>query len=81
MTDHDQKIADEVGQRLGRFLFEMQEATDWPTWVILAGAHAHVTGLMLQNMGPQDAAAICERAGQRIRDLSPLAFAAPAGRA
>ena len=79
MTDKDQNIANDVGQRLGRFLLEMQEETGWPTWLIFAGVHGHITALMVQNMGPQDAAAICERAAQRMRGFSSLAEMALAG--
>ena len=59
----------------GRFLFEMQEETGWPTWLIFAGVHGHITALMVQNMGPQDAAAICERAARRMRGFAPCRLA------
>lgn len=86
MTDKDQDIANAVAERLGRFLFDMQEETGWPTALILAGTHAQITALMVQNMGPGNAAVICENAARRMRDfpsfaLMALAGATPAGRA
>lgn len=63
------------------------ERAGWPADAILAGAHAEIVALMAACLGGKEAAASCERAAERVRDLppapmpDPLATAAPMGRA
>lgn len=79
-------IASSTADCLGRFLHELQAETGWPTELILAGAHGRIAALMLQHLGGQDTAKICEDMAGRMRafpsaTVMMLARAIPAGSA
>lgn len=89
MTNDEQTKADQAEKAGG--LVEMalrllHETEGIPMHVILAGAHAAVVTMMVNELGGPMTAGSCERAAERVRTLPSreamlLAVTPPAGRA
>lgn len=69
---------------LAHMIADLQQEHGVSSLLILAAVHGIITALMLEELGPDQTASICQRASDRIAglsSLSDLARAIPAGRA
>lgn len=69
---------------LAHMIADLQQEHGLSSLLILAAAHGIITARMLEELGPEQTASICQRASDRISvtsSLPDLARAVPAGRA
>ena len=89
MTDEPKtaaEYADCAAMYAGELIGLLHSLSGGPRYATLSGLHAYLVTEMAAILGGQTAAALCESAANRIRDLPPLpldrlATARPVGRA
>jgi hypothetical protein len=90
MTEHPlndrYEMADAAADLVEETLLELMERAHMPPHVFLAGAHAAIVTLIVDEVGGPMAAESCTRAAERVRDLPSrhavlLAAVPPAGSA